>query len=261
MDRWPFVREMLVLDELESTNDLARSMLHRDSYPLPLAIWARRQTSGRGRGGNLWWSDDGSLTFSIALDPAAHSLRIDQEPRLALMTAVAVIEATSTLGVNAPGIGIRWPNDVEFEGRKLGGILPERVDTGGGHRLLIGIGLNILTRIDYAPEPIQQMATSLSAIQDQPLEPSVLPRFLATILTHFERELYRLAEDDPELADRWDRLNLLRDQVVSIVLGPRVIRGKVLQIDPQGALCVHDGQQLHSLFGGQVLRDHLGSNH
>ena len=164
------------------------------------SIWADRQTLGRGRGENQWWSDEGSLTFTIALDPAAHGLRIDQEPRLALMTAVAVIEAIGALGLTDPGIGIRWPNDIEVNGRKLGGILPERVETRQGHRLLIGIGLNVLTRIDQAPPDVQRMATSLSALQLQPLEPSFLAGFLAAILTQFERALYRMAADDPGLA-------------------------------------------------------------
>ena len=201
---------------------------------LPFLIWADRQTLGRGRGENQWWSDEGSLTFTIALDPAAHSLRIDQEPRLALMTAAAVIEAIGALGLTDPGIGIRWPNDIEVNGRKLGGVLPERVETRQGHRLLIGIGLNVLTRIDQAPPDVQRMATSLSALQLQPLEPSFLSGFLAAILTQFERALYWMAADDPGLAQQWDRLNLLRDQVVRVALGPRVISGKVHEIDAQG---------------------------
>jgi BirA family biotin operon repressor/biotin-[acetyl-CoA-carboxylase] ligase len=171
------------------------------------------------------------------------------------MAAVAVIEAISALKLNDPGIGIRWPNDIEVGGRKLGGILPERVELEHGHRLLIGIGLNVLTRTHLGPTAVQQIATSLSALQTQPLEPLFLPRFLSAILVQFERALYRLAEDDPELARQWDRLNLLRDQTIRVALGPRVIEGKVQAIDAQGALCVHDGQQLHRLFGGQVLRD------
>jgi len=225
---------------------------------LPFLVWADSQTLGRGRGENQWWSDEGSLTFTLALDPASHGLRIDQEPRLALMTAVAVIEAIGALGLTDPGIGIRWPNDIEVNGRKLGGILPERVEGEHGHRLLIGIGLNVLTRIDQAPPEVQRMATSLGTLQHKPLEPSFLAGFLAAILSQFERALFRLAADDPGLARQWDRLNLLRDQVVRVALGPRVISGRVHDIDAQGALGVHDGQQVHRLFGGQVLRDSSG---
>jgi BirA family biotin operon repressor/biotin-[acetyl-CoA-carboxylase] ligase len=255
----PFVRAVLRRPEVDSTNDLARSMLLQGLDELPFLIWADRQTLGRGRGQNQWWSDEGSLTFTIALDPAAHGLRTDQEPLLALMTAVAVIESIGVLDLNDPGIGIRWPNDIEFAGRKLGGILPERVETGHGHRLLIGIGLNVLTRIDQAPPDVQRMATALAALQHRPLDSSFLSSFLAVILTQFERDLERLARDDPGLAEEWNRRNLLRDQFVRVALGPRLVSGKVQEIDAQGALNVHDGQQVQRLFGGQVLRDPSGA--
>jgi len=255
----PFVRAVLRRPVVDSTNDLARSMLLQGLDELPFLIWADSQTVGRGRGANRWWSDEGSLTFTLALDPAAHGLRIDQEPRLALMTAVAVIEAIGALGLTDPGIGIRWPNDLEVNGRKLGGILPERVETGHGHRVLIGVGLNVLTSIDQAPPDVQRMATSLNALQLQPLDPCLLAGFLAVILMQFERALFRLAADDPGLAMQWNRLNLLRDQLVRVALGPRVIGGKVHEIDAQGALNVQDGQQVHRLFGGQVLREPAGN--
>ena len=255
MGIWPFVRELLVFDEVASTSDMARLILREGAHELPLAVWAQRQTSGRGRGENQWWSDEGSLTFTIALAPENHGLLVHQEPRLALMTAVAVIEAIGTLGLPAQGIGIRWPNDIEVGGRKLGGILPERVEIDKGHRLLLGVGLNVLTRVDLAPPAVGRMATSLCALAPQTLEPSILPRLLAAILARFEFNLSRLVEDDLDLAQEWDRLNLLRDQAVRVALGSRIVAGTVFAIDPQGALCLHDGVQEHRLFGGQVLRD------
>jgi BirA family transcriptional regulator, biotin operon repressor / biotin---[acetyl-CoA-carboxylase] ligase len=255
MVTWPFVREMLVFEELESTSNNARAMLQHGAHALPFAVWAKHQTLGRGQRHNLWWSDKGSLTFTLALDAAAHGLRVEQEPRLALMTAVAVIEAIEQRGLSAPGIGIRWPNDVEIGDRKLGGILPERVEVGKEHRLLIGVGLNVLTQFDQAPSAVGRLATSLSAFQSEPLESSILPQLLSAILTRFEFNLYRLAEDDLGLAQEWDRLNLLRHQAIRVALGSRIVAGKVFAIDPQGALCLHDGVREHRLYGGQVLRD------
>ena len=96
----PFVRTVVRRPVVDSTNDLAKSMLLQGLDELPLLIWADRQTLGRGRGANQWWSDEGSLTFTIVLDPTAHGLRVDQEPRLALMTAVAVIKAIHALGAD-----------------------------------------------------------------------------------------------------------------------------------------------------------------
>jgi BirA family biotin operon repressor/biotin-[acetyl-CoA-carboxylase] ligase len=221
---------------------------------LPLLIWANKQTQGRGRNGNLWWSDEGSLTFTLVLDPIAHGLSPDQEPRLALTAAVATIEAIGILGLANVGIGIRWPNDIEVNGRKLAGILPERVDTKFGHRLLIGVGVNVLSQLEQAPLEIQRVATSLSTLGPELLNCSFIARFLAATLERFEDALRRLVVDDPRLVAEWNRLNLLRDQIVRVVLGPKTVSGRVQGIDTQGALILHDGQQQRHLLGGQVLR-------
>src|SRR5437660_1322353 len=132
----PFVRTTIERTEIDSTSDLARSLVEYASIPLPMVVRAARQTRGRGRGDHSWWSDAGSLTFTIALDPSAHGLRIEHEPRLALATAVALINAIGEVAPDAP-LGIRWPNDVEAAGRKLAGLLPERVETPSGPRVLI----------------------------------------------------------------------------------------------------------------------------
>lgn len=250
----PFVRTVVHRSVVDSTNTLARSLLGAGGLDLPLLVWADSQTQGRGRGDRDWWSDDGSLTFTIGLDPDVQGLRVDQEPMLALATAVAVIESVLGLGLAAPGIGIRWPNDVEASGRKLCGILPERLETKDGRRVLVGVGLNVSTHLDQAPAEIQGMAASLNSLQSRPLDPSALPRILAAILAHFDDELRRLSDEDPNLPKRWNNLNLLRDQVVRVALGPRVLEGRVVEIDARGALLVHDGQRIHRLFGGQVLR-------
>jgi BirA family transcriptional regulator, biotin operon repressor / biotin---[acetyl-CoA-carboxylase] ligase len=255
MSDWPFVKEMWSFDELGSTSTVARSMVASGSGELPFAVWTRRQTEGRGQRQNAWWSDEGSLTFTLALDPAAHGLRLDQEPRLALATAVSLIETVSALGLVDPGLGVRWPNDVEVGGRKLGGILPERIATERGDRLLIGVGINVATRIDLAPPAVEAMATSLSAFQPEPLSSEAVPVFLTGFLKRFPVDLARLAADDPGLAAEWARLDLLRDRPIRVALGPRTLLGTARGIDHQGALMVDDGREIHRLFGGQILRD------
>lgn len=254
MTEWPFVKELWSFDELGSTSTVARSMIDDGSSALPFAVWARRQTRGRGQRQNAWWSDEGSLTFTLALDPVAHGLRLDQEPRLALAAAVSLIEAVSAMGWVDPGLGVRWPNDVEIGDRKLGGILPERVETGRGDRILIGVGFNVATRTDLAPASVERMATSLGAFQPEPLPADAVPGFLAAFLRRFPIDLRRLAADDAGLAEQWDRLDLLRDRPVRVALGPRMLVGTARGIDPQGALMVDDGREIHHLFGGQVLR-------
>jgi BirA family biotin operon repressor/biotin-[acetyl-CoA-carboxylase] ligase len=251
---WPFVASMLVLDEVESTSDHAAQLVRGGSAELPLCVWALRQTRGRGRGTHSWWSDTGSLTFTLAIDPAAHGLAADSEPRLALATAVAVIEAAREMGFDSPELGIRWPNDIQVGDRKLGGLLPERVDGPDGHRLLIGVGLNVSTDAASMPAEVRQMATSLAALRGRAVEPERIPEVLAAILGQFGSVLGRLAARDPDLAARWDALDLLRERWVTVDLGPRTIAGRGRGIDEDGALCLEAGAERHRLFGGQVRR-------
>ena len=231
---WPFVRTMVLHEVVDSTNDRAALLVEDGLAALPLGVWAKRQTRGRGRGSHSWWSDAGSLTFTVAIDPAAHGLAAQDEPKLALATAVAVIEALRELALDPASIGIRWPNDLEVDGRKLGGILPERVVTPRGHRNLVGIGLNVHTSLGDAPAEVRAMATSLADVHAGRLDGDVSPRLLSVILGHFESVLGRLVDGDPELAVQWNSLDVLRDRWVSVDVGTHVVAGWGRRIDSAG---------------------------
>ena len=121
----------------------------------------------------------------MAIDPAAHGLAQMALPRVALATAVAVIDALGEAGFREPDLGIRWPNDLECGGRKLGGILPEPVELDDGHRLLIGVGLNVQTNLDQAPVEVRAMATSLATLSSGAIENELQPRLLGGDLPEF----------------------------------------------------------------------------
>jgi BirA family transcriptional regulator, biotin operon repressor / biotin---[acetyl-CoA-carboxylase] ligase len=251
---WPFVRTMVEREVVLSTNDVAAEMLRAGGVALPLVVWAHRQTRGRGRGNHEWWSDDGSLTFTMAIEPRAHGLGRIVLPRVALATAVAVIDALGERGFGGLGLGIRWPNDLECGGRKLGGILPERVDLADGQRLLIGVGLNVQTNLEEAPAEVRAMATSLEAVSSRAKANELRVRLLPAILRRFEAILGRLASADPALTDRWNELDVLRDRRVRVDVGTHVVEGRGGGIDADGALCVDDGRTTVRFFGGTVLR-------
>jgi BirA family biotin operon repressor/biotin-[acetyl-CoA-carboxylase] ligase len=245
---------MVVLDEVESTSDFAAERVREAGLLLPLCVWSRRQTRGRGRGSHSWWSDSGGLTFTVAIDPEAHGLARESEPKLALATAVAVIETLIQLGFHSPALGIRWPNDIVVQGQKLGGILPESVETAHGRRILVGIGINLATDRAEMPAEIRPYSTSLSAFWKLPLDEGMLREVLARTLDQFGNALTRMVQDDPELARRWDDLDLLRGEWVSVDMGAGVVAGWGCGIEEDGALCLDDGRERHRVIGGQVLR-------
>jgi BirA family transcriptional regulator, biotin operon repressor / biotin---[acetyl-CoA-carboxylase] ligase len=254
--RWPFVKSAVAYDAVDSTSDRAAVLVRGRHCTLPLVVWARTQTQGRGRGTHEWWSDAGSLTLTVAIDPLSHGVSVEFEPRLALATAVAVIEALDELELGNPSLGIRWPNDLEAGGRKLGGILPERLEIPQGHRILVGIGLNVHTNLAAAPAEVRAMATSLAALHGKPLDEATVERLIPAILAHFESVLRRLALGDPTLSLQWGRLDQLREKWVRVDFGTHRVAGWGKGIDHQGALCLDDGNEPIRIFGGQVLRDH-----
>jgi BirA family transcriptional regulator, biotin operon repressor / biotin---[acetyl-CoA-carboxylase] ligase len=252
--RWPLVRALVTLDEVDSTSDHAAALAREGNLDLPFAVWARRQTRGRGRGSHSWWSDAGSLTFTLAIDPIAHGIPVESEPKLALATAVGVIQALGDLELAAPSAGIRWPNDLEVDGKKFGGILPERIEIPDGHRILVGVGLNVRTNLADAPLDVVRMATSLAANPDGPPIVTELSEVLRVILGGVEDVLSRMARGDRSLADQWAKLDLLKDRWVSVDLGTRVVSGRARGIDRDGALRLETEGETLQLFGGQVLR-------
>jgi BirA family biotin operon repressor/biotin-[acetyl-CoA-carboxylase] ligase len=251
---WPFVKSTVVYEVVDSTSDRAGDHVREGRLPLPLAVWAKSQSHGRGQGSNSWWSDTGSLTVTLALNPRDHGLVLENEPQLALATAVAIIEALNELGLGHHAIGIRWPNDLEADGRKLAGILPEQVETAHGRRLLIGIGLNVRTNLAAAPPEIRTMATSLAELHQRPIDDGFSNRLVPAILGRFEAVLARLAAGDQALADQWNQLDLLRDTWVRVDLGTCELVGLGQGIDNQGALCLNQRSKQIRIFGGRLVR-------
>jgi BirA family biotin operon repressor/biotin-[acetyl-CoA-carboxylase] ligase len=110
----------------------------------PCLLVAEHQSVGRGRMGRSWTSARGaSLTFSLAAVLAA-----DDWAGLSLAVGVALAEALDPPTPGAPDsppqVGLKWPNDLWFDERKLGGILIETLAMGSRRLAVIGIGLNVL---------------------------------------------------------------------------------------------------------------------
>lgn len=139
--------------ETESTNaDVAAAA--RAGAPAGTVIVADHQTAGRGRLDRTWEAPAGSgLVMSALVRP--EELESTLWPWIPLMAGVATAEALARLGLVAQ---LKWPNDVEIHGRKLAGILVERIETPDGPAAVIGIGLNVAMSADQLPIPT---ATSL----------------------------------------------------------------------------------------------------
>jgi BirA family transcriptional regulator, biotin operon repressor / biotin---[acetyl-CoA-carboxylase] ligase len=107
-----------VFESLPSTNTQLWQMMSQGAGAGTVAI-AQQQSSGRGQRGRTWCSEPGGLYLSLALEP---DWPVTHSAQLTCMSAWGIAVAFNNLGLP---IRIKWPNDLFFEGQKLGGILTE----------------------------------------------------------------------------------------------------------------------------------------
>ena len=220
---------------LGSTNDLARQY---NGSRLPLLIIADRQTAGRGRGTNRWWTGEGSLAFSLLLPVDMFPADQTHPPLAGLAAAVAIVEAVEPL-IHDQGASIHWPNDVYVGDRKLAGILIEVLSD---RRHVLGIGLNANNSSREAPVELRQKAVALRDLIGRPLDRTDV---LIALLSRLEKQLDRLAESPAKVAQEAGRLCGQVGQSLVIKMGTKTERGRCLGIADDGGLMLAtpDGQR------------------
>ncbi len=242
-----FVRAVECHDQLASTNDRAMEWAAAEDLPLPALIVARSQTAGRGRGGNHWWSREGSLTFSLVLEPQAWGTVGADWPKVSLTVGLAVCLALEPLARSCRP-KLKWPNDVYLEDRKICGVLIEVPQRAAG-RVVIGIGINVNNSFDAAPPPQRQTAVSLSQVTGQTHR---LASILQAVLVHLDEQLSVLAACPSDLLERWAAYCMLRDRRIVWDRGVETHTGLCLGIDAQGALLLKTDDAIHAIHGGVV---------
>ena len=133
--------KIIHMDEVDSTNSYAKELAIAGASH-GTAIIAQRQTQGRGRNGNEWnsSSNDG-LWFSLILRPDFGKADINL---ITLLMAVSVVEAIYAYSATKIKCGIKWPNDIILDNKKVCGILCEANFHGNKPQFVIaGIGINI----------------------------------------------------------------------------------------------------------------------
>ena len=143
----------MYIEQTDSTNRLMDQWLSQDEG---FYIATDYQTQGRGQFGNSWESERGqNLLVSFLLHP---HLPMRNQFRLAMITGLAVVETLNErCTMHDAQCTIKWPNDIYYKDKKLGGILIEnQLEQGQVKDCIIGLGLNInqQTFVSDAPNPV-----------------------------------------------------------------------------------------------------------
>jgi BirA family transcriptional regulator, biotin operon repressor / biotin---[acetyl-CoA-carboxylase] ligase len=132
---------LAAFDELDSTNDEAKRRAD-DGAPDGTVIWARSQSTGRGRRGRQWASPPGNLYCSILVRPAQTASAAAAQ--YSFIAALAALDALVEAGAGQ-GLAVKWPNDLLLNQRKVAGILLESSLTGerAVDWIVAGVGVNL----------------------------------------------------------------------------------------------------------------------
>src|SRR5688572_28211791 len=229
---------------LRSTNDHAATLRKRGELFAPAMVLTGHQLAGRGRGAHAWWSPPGCLTVTFVLPIEAH-LSPHQIP---LLAGLAVRNAAAELARDA-SVALKWPNDVLYNGRKLAGLLCERVHKAD----LVGLGLNVNVDPRKAPVALRERITSLSVVARRPLDMTealiTVARHLNTTLLHRDERLFA------ESLRAYDAHHALIGRRVAVIDNGHgaPTTGKCEGLDSTGRLLLRDRKRtLHRIVAGQV---------
>lgn len=208
---------------------------------------AEYQTAGRGQRGRRWLSPYASglclsLSWSFATLP----------PALSLALGVGVVQVLETFG--ATGVGLKWPNDVVWQGKKLAGLLVESRYMRGQWYLVIGLGLNVypieFENINTKNSRQENVPTDLTTMLGQTpsrnrLAAAFISRFLA-ILANYAPQGFAL------YYQAWQRLDVLENQAVTVFSDNESMVGIARSVDEQGALLLETTQGLRRFASASV---------
>ena len=232
---FPGGRELILLDETESTNDEVK---RRAAQGGEFAVIARRQTAGRGRQGRSFSSEAGGLYISVPHYPPCGPAETMHYTALAGLAVLNTVERVFSVRP-----ALKWPNDVILHGKKICGILLEAVHRGETFFLVSGIGLNLGNKL---PEDIP-MASSLLALTGQEVD----PLDFATLLIAELDEIYSRAHSGKRaLLERYRKDCATLGKEVTVRCGSEIVSGLAVGITEDAALIVRrDGEDIVLLSG------------
>lgn len=231
----------LYLKSTGSTMQKAIDLIQSKEISGNFLIVAEEQTLGKGRGNSTWYSPHGGLWMTAAL----YNLHLD-----ANITIFAGICLHKTLLALFPSLSaeltIKWPNDLFWDNRKIGGILCNYLEAHKYH--LLGIGLN--SNCQYLPENISTTASALNMILVHPVDNAII---LDNLWDIFAADLPRLIDKGVD-QDYFRNNSLLMNKKVLIDTEFQSFSGIVRGINHRGALLLEMKKgMIQPIYSGSVI--------
>ncbi len=210
--------KLYYFDSIDSTNEYAKSLI--DKAPEGTVILADQQTEGKGRFEKKWYSPADGIWMSVILRPPNNSL-------VSIAAGISVCEALHMMGVLP---GLKWPNDILLNDKKIGGILTEIVDDA----VILGIGVNL--NIRKFPKELMSIASSVFLETKKHLDKKMV---FDLICKQFDDSYAVLKSNKAtRLLEKWRHYTVVLGQEVTIEIGDNELTGRVLDISRDGGLVI-----------------------
>ncbi|MDP2914270.1 MAG: biotin--[acetyl-CoA-carboxylase] ligase [Candidatus Aminicenantes bacterium] len=236
------------LETCPSTNDVAREMALRGA-PEGTAVVSDEQTAGRGTKGRSWQSPRGKgLYFSVILRPVSGEISL--LPLAAGLAAREAVERSHGLAAR-----LRWPNDILWQGKKLGGVLCESGFLGNRPEyVILGVGLNVDHDLDDFPEDIRALAVSVRMATQRPTDRE---RLLGLLLAEIERwrDVFSGPAGGDEIVRTFERHSIFRKgDPVTVIKDDERIQGVYHGVGYDGALSVLVESDIRRFTSADIIK-------
>ena len=242
----PLLSALHILPSVDSTNAEAMRRLLEGEGAGSVYV-AEQQTAGRGRRGRTWASPFArNLYFSLVWEFSQGAAALE-----GLSLAVGVAVARALRACELPGVQLKWPNDILYQGAKLGGVLLEMTgDATGRCETVVGVGLNVNMPAAAAAD-IDQAWTDVAAMADGE------PPARNTLLTALLDELLPLvagfeAQGFAPWRAGWLERDAHANQSVILNTGGATQAGVARGVDERGALLLETTTGTRAIYGGEI---------
>ena len=228
-----------------STNDLTKELAIGGEEEGTVII-SEEQTRGRGTKGRSWYSPrKKGLYLSLLLYPS--------QPQISLLPLMAGLAANDAIFESAGiRVGLKWPNDLIWEKKKLGGILCESGFLGNqASYVIVGIGINLDQRRDDFPEEIRSLATSLKLITKRDIDRKEFLQELCKALNRWYR-LFRERRNEEIVRSFQDYSILPLGERIELLTETEEVLGTYAGIDSKGGLILEREGKRMTFFSGEV---------
>lgn len=238
------ISEFSIQQIISSTNDFVAQSLQKKSQSGVVCL-AEMQSAGRGRRGRTWLSPPAGTFYGSVGWVFNEGFQVVEG--LSLAIGVAVIRALTACGVE--GLQLKWPNDIVWNGKKLGGILIEmNAEVGGSCQVVVGVGINLALpqtvkkKIDQQVVDLREICPTLNRQQVT----AALIEHIVLVLSDYNIQGFQAYRSI------WQQYDALWGLPVNVLGLAQTIEGIGAGIDEQGAFLIQTATGIEAISGGEV---------